>query len=156
MKTTILTITSLMFIGALSTLAKAEELHHPSEGEHKHRLSVFLGNTHEEGEDEFTIGIDYERRLNASWGIGGLIDHAGGKFDTTVLAVPVFFHLDRHWRLLVAPGVEIHSGDSEFLVRAGIGYEFEVYEWTVSPEFSVDRVDGEYIQVFGLSVGRGF
>ena len=57
---------------------------------------------------------------------------------------------------MLAPGVELHSGDSEFLVRAGVGYEFEVNEWTVSPEFGVDRVNSEYINVFGISIGRGF
>ena len=155
MKTTILAIVFVALASTLSTLAHAEE-HHASEGEHKNHLSLFLGNTHEEGEDEFTIGLDYERRLDEFWGIGGLVDHAGGEFDTTVLAVPLFFHPHKRWRLLLAPGVEIHNGDSEFLIRAGVGYEFEVNEWTVSPEFSVDRVDNEYIQVFGLSIGRGF
>ncbi len=156
MKMTIVTFTVLVVFTALSTFARAEELHHEDESEHKHHLSIFLGNTHEKGEDEFTIGVDYERRLNALWGIGGLIDYAGGRFDTTVIAVPLFFHPDRHWRLLLAPGIELHGGDSEFLVRAGIGYEFEVNEWTLSPEFSVDRVDGEYVKVIGVSIGRGF
>ncbi len=147
-------ILAMVFLGSVS--AQAEEQSHEGTGEHRHHVAVFLGNTHESGEDEFTVGVDYEYRLDALWGIGGLIDYAGGHFDTTVLAVPLFFHPDHQWRFLLAPGVEIHRGGSEFLVRAGVGYEFEVNEWTVSPEFSVDLVNSEYIQVFGISIGRGF
>ena len=126
MNTTRLTTVSLILFGALSTLANAEEIHGASE--HQHSLSVFLGNTHENVDDEFTIGVGYERRLNEDWGMGGLIEYAGGKFDSTILGIPVFFYPDRHWRFWLAPGVEIHSGDSEFLVRAGVGYEIELNE----------------------------
>lgn len=124
--------------------------------QHEHHLAIFLGNTHEHGRDEFTVGADYERRLTNSWGIGGLVDYAGGEFDTLVIGLPVFFHPQERWRFLIAPGVERHSGESEFLVRVGASFEFEVNRWSVSPTLSIDTIDGEFVQVFGFSIGRGF
>jgi hypothetical protein len=53
--------------------------------------------------------------------------------------------------------LEHREGETEFLFRAGVAYEFELSErWAVIPEVNVDFVDGEEAFVFGLSFGFGF
>jgi hypothetical protein len=62
------------------------------EGEHEHgrryhlnMAEVFAGGTYEDrehgGEDGFTIGFTYERRLNELLGVGGFYEFAAGEFD---------------------------------------------------------------------------
>jgi cytochrome c oxidase subunit 1 len=40
--------------------------------EHRHGVELFLGNTHNDGENGFSIGLTYEYRLSELFGIGGL------------------------------------------------------------------------------------
>ena len=48
----------------------------PETGEHEERnkASIFLGDTIVHGDNAFTIGFDYEYRLQEHVGIGGLVD----------------------------------------------------------------------------------
>jgi hypothetical protein len=121
-------------------------------------VGVFTGTTHTEGENEFTVGADYEYRVPgvSFLGVGGLVDHAGGELDSTVVAAAAFIHFRKRVRLLVAPGIERSHGDNESLVRAGVAYRLRLKRLTISPEFNVDFVDGEEITVYGVSVGWGF
>ncbi len=58
---------------------------------------------------------------------------------------------------MIAPGVEDAEGhDREFLVRAGLAYDFEFGSLTIAPTLNVDFVDDEEIFVFGVTLGRGF
>lgn len=137
----------------------AEEVEHSEHGgahEHRHHLALFLGATHTDEEDEFSIGIDYEYRLKPILGVGGLIEYTGGDLETTVVAAALFIHPYDDWRLVLAPGFENEDSDNEFLFRVGVSYEFPVGKWTISPEFNVDFVDGEENLVYGLSFGWGF
>lgn len=141
--------------GTLAAGQEHEEQHHSEAGAaeheehelHRHHFSVFLGVTDGEVEVEehaevgveseeetavvedestFTLGLDYEYRLNRRWGIGALIDYAGGDFRSWVAGVPLFLHPGGGWKLLVAPGFEDKEDeDREFLVRAGVLYDFE-------------------------------
>ena len=137
----------------------AEKIEHREQErahEHRHHLALFLGATHTDEGDEFSIGIDYEYRLKPILGVGGLAEYTGGDLETTVLAAALFIHPYDEWRLVLAPGFENEDGDNEFLFRAGVSYAFPVGKWTVSPEFNVDFVDEEENLVYGLSFGRGF
>ena len=137
----------------------AEPGQEPEAGsERRHRLEIFLGNTQAKGKDEATLGLAYEFRLPASrvLGVGGLIDYAGGDLESTVLAGALFVHPVGGWRFLVAPGLENEGGKNEFLVRAGVSYEFAFGKFSVSPDFNVDFVDGEEIEIYGVNFGIGF
>ncbi len=59
-------------------------------------------------------------------------------------------------RFILAPGFDYRQDRHDFLFRAGVGYEFEIDRWSISPEFNVDFVDGEQVLVYGLSFGYGF
>ena len=128
------------------------------EGAHlyMHRVELFLGNTHDEGEDGFSVGLAYERRLSELFGVGGIVEYTGGDFDMWLAGAPIFIHPFKGFRFLLAPGIEHKHGENEFLFRAGLAYEFEFDRWSITPEFNIDFVDGEEALVYGLSFGYGF
>jgi len=60
----------------LQALATEEEHEAHKESHYdRHHVAILLGNTHEEDEDNFTIGLDYEYRFSQSLGIGLLIEY---------------------------------------------------------------------------------
>ena len=44
----------------------------------------------------------------------------------------------------------------EFLVRAGVLYEFEVGGFSVASAFNVDFLDSDEVLVYGVNIGKGF
>ena len=126
--------------------------------EHRHHLAVFIGATHAEGEDEPTVGVDYEYRLTQKIGVGALVDHAGGDLDSTIIAAALFIRPHEGWLLLAAAGNENTDHGDEFIARAGIGYEFGFHGgWSLTPQLNFDYVDDEETkEVFGVNIGRSF
>lgn len=123
---------------------------------HRNFLAGFIGVTHEDRRDNgLALGIEYERRLNKSFGIGLLAEYTIGDLDFWVYAVPFAYHTGR-WKLYIAPGIEDGEGGTESLVRLGAEYAFEVGEWEISPQLDVDFVDGEEVLVLGVVIGKGF
>jgi hypothetical protein len=150
----------LMVVGAPPAFAQAGEHELTSDHEaahdfHPNFLAVFLGVTDEGREEDFAMGIEYERRLNESFGIGVIAEHTFGDLDLWVYAVPFAYHTGR-WKLYVAPGVEDGEHGSESLVRLGGEYAFEFGAWEISPQLNVDFVDGDEVLVLGVSIGKGF
>lgn len=128
---------------------------------------------HGRRETSFTVGADYERRLSEVFGIGALVDLAlGNTKRTALLGIPVFLHLIGALELHAAPAIEFAdergegdtgegSSDVEsttnFAVRVGAGYEFELGQLTVAPQVNVDFISGESASiVYGLAFGVGF
>ena len=150
----------LPFLALLLTMtpkgAVAENEHGHHEAAHSHRLELFLGNTHEDSEDGFSVGLAYEYRITEILGTGGLVEYAGGDLDKWLAGVPLFIHPHKGWRFVLAPGLEHKHSENEFLFRAGVAYEFEIGRWSITPEFNVDFVEGEEALVYGLSFGYGF
>jgi hypothetical protein len=110
----------------------------------KNRVELFLGNTHEEGENAFSTGLSYEYRLHEFFGIGGLVEYAGMNAREWVLAIPLLIHPYKGLRFALAPGLELPKEDkNEFLFRVGVAYEFEIGRWSITPEFNVDFVGGK-------------
>ncbi len=160
-----LTWDKVVIVGVLATgltlsvpvSAADVERSHSEAHEHHHHIAVIIGNTHtEHGEDAFTIGLDYEYRVSSLIGVGVLGEYAAGDIDTWVVGVPFALHPVAGWRLTAMPGLEIHEGESAFLFRTGVGYEFELNEFTVMPEINADFVDGETNLFFGASIGVKF
>ena len=121
------------------------------EFDHSQQVGFSMGNTHEGGEDGFTVGIKYEYRFSETNGVGGLIEYSSGELDSWVIAVPLFIHPYKGLRLLGAIGFEERNNDTEFLFRAGIGYEFGLNDrWNIIPEFNFDFVDGDEKYGYGV------
>ena len=60
----------------------ATESEHGAEHKHsfehhgRHALGVFLGITHEDGDNRETIGIEYSYRINRYWSVGAAVERA--------------------------------------------------------------------------------
>jgi len=80
----------------------------------------------------------------------------GDEFDSLVLGIPLVWHGTDRLKFTLAPDVESRESHSEFLVRTGGMYGFEIGKFTVAPAFNVDVVAGEQALVYGLNFGRGF
>ncbi len=109
-------------------------------------------------EKALTYGVEYERRLTSSVGLGLILEHANGDLNFTIAAVPFAYHTG-HWKFYAAPGVEFSDDDNEteFLMRFGVEYGFEIgNNFELSPQVDVDFVDGEVVTVIGLTLGYGF
>lgn len=126
---------------------------------HKNVVAVFAGVTSEKRRERSgTFGIEYERRLSPSIGLGVLLEHAKGDLDFTIAAIPFAYH-HGHWKFYTAPGVEFSDEeyDTEFLLRVGVEYAFEIGgNFEISPQIDLDFVDGEMVTVVGLTFGYGF
>jgi len=132
--------------------AQAEEIEPTSES--LNLVEVFAGITHDDSENEFSLGATYERRLSDRFGTGVI-----GEFTQDrefVLVVPIFWHPVEPWRFLVGPGTVIEDGDHEFLLRVGGSYEIEFSGWSLSPELNLDFVDSDVVFVIGASFGWEF
>ena len=129
----------------------------------RHHFSVFAGGVtnFDEGEADretsSTVGLEYEYRFCRMFGAGVLFEDVfGGEREYIVLA-PFSVHPWRGLRLTAGPGADFRSGDTEFVFRTGVGYEFELgHGWTLAPEIAGDFTHEANTLVFGVSVGWGF
>jgi len=151
----------LIVVGAPSAFAQTSEHESPSDHEathdfHPNLLALFVGVTSEERNDSgLTLGIEYERRVNESFGVGLLAEYSFGDLDFWVYAVPFAYHTGR-WKFYIAPGVEDGDHGRESLVRIGGEYAYKVGAWEISPQLDVDFVGGEQVAVLGVTFGKGF
>ena len=150
------TLAALM-IPASAPAEDGQDEHGAEHSFHPNVFGVFLGGTGENRRDaDLTLGIGYERFINESFGVGGIIERAFGDHDFWVLAVPFAYHTGA-WKWYVAPGVENKDGHSnEFLVRVALEFGFEVGGFEVGPQLAVDFVDGDREYVLGVVIARGF
>lgn len=126
--------------------------------ERHNKPGLFVGNTHDGSKNGLSIGLEYEYLLSQLFGLGAMVEYAGGDHNAWVLGVPFFLHPYAGWFLLLMPGVEIEDHENSFLVRAGVGYDFEIApKWSLAPEFNVDFIEGgDRKLIYGLTVAREF
>jgi hypothetical protein len=139
------------------------------ESELKNTVEVFLGAI-TETDPTVTgpgIGLEYNRRLSQLWSIGieGLEISTSDISRSWALIIPVYLHPVGGLSLKLAPGwerseIELPDSDEtehEFLIRAGIGWEFELgRHWLITPEANLDFSAGDRTWVFGASFGYRF
>lgn len=134
---------------------------HQSEHTRKQHLSVFLGDTRllrpgESDYDAFTIGIDYEYRVNRRFGAGFVAEYAVDPLDATSVLAALDVHFYKGLVVQLGLGVEFIEGNSNELGRIGVLYEFEFGHTTLSPQFHWDVTSAEDSLVFGIAIGRNF
>ena len=135
---------------------ESASVHHAAHDFHPNFLGMFVGVTSEARREKgIALGIEYERRLNKSFGIGLLAEYTSGDLDFWVYAVPFAYHTGR-WKFYIAPGIEDGHDGSESLIRIGAEYAYEVGAWEISPQLDWDFVDGEQVFVLGVVLGKGF
>lgn len=123
-----------------------------------HHLSMLLADTHADGEgDNFTLGIDYEYRVSELLGVGTVVERAYGELDATTLLAVADLHFQNGLIVQVGPGAERKDDDNIFVARLGVLYEFEIDNFTISPQIHWDYHDGEANTVVtGLALGFSF
>jgi hypothetical protein len=141
--------------------AVAQERHEAErEAEGRNHLALFVGGTAVDETVRFTLGVDYERQLSERFGVGALADWAlGGEGREFIFAVAGFYHPTPRIRLDLAPGLQRDAleGESEWVVRVGADYEFELRSgWNLSPNVNLDIGPEESLLVFGIEIGRRF
>ncbi|MCF6292706.1 MAG: hypothetical protein L3J04_04850 [Robiginitomaculum sp.] len=131
-------------------------VHYPS-----NVIGVFVGAT-DSGKTDFTVGVEYERRVSEMFGFGGVIEHTPDAHNgdgVSVALVELFVHPVGRWRVIGGVGAEKLHGDSGYtktIFRTGIAYDFIVGDFEIAPTFNVDHVDGKQLTVFGVSFLRHF
>jgi hypothetical protein len=117
-----------------------------------------LADTHlsDEG-NNFTIGLDYEYRVNELLGVGTVIERAYGELDATTLLAVADIHFQNGLIMQVGPGFERKDDDNVFVSRIGVLYEFEVKNYTLSPQLHWDYHEDEANAIVaGLALGFSF
>jgi len=145
---------------AMATGAGAEE--NPIWQTHPNHLSLFTAGTWEDEEVAFTLGLDYERRINGFLGLGAVVERAFGHIDATTLLAVADLHLWRGLAVQTGPGAEFIDGRGEekdeqvFVYRIGALYELEFGRATLSPQLHYDVTTDEHAVVFGVATGFNF
>lgn len=180
-------VSILVIAMAMSTFSVVAEEGHAETAEHssgteshgetthhfKNAFALFLGATNEQGHGtEATWGLEYAHKLSPHWGIGGLIDYAGGEQRNAVIAPAVFWKPVGNLVFMAAPGIEYHNGrgtvehhllkaevaaedknETYFVLRLGTAYYFHVgSRFGIGPTVNVDFVDGHEVWVFGVNL----
>lgn len=140
-------------LAVLPLLVLCQEKNNDNEEEKKSSLSVFIGGTTNTDATAFTIGLDYQYRINKLIGVGLVLDYATQEIKSLLLAPAAFLHL-WHFEIVVAPGAEFSGDEVSFVFRTGIGYEFELNRFTISPSllFDTERNEKESL-VYGVAFG---
>ena len=121
--------------------------------ESKSDISLFLGATSGSEDTAFTIGVDYQYRISNVFGVGALLDFAGGDFKSTLVAPALFLHLKK-FSFTLAPGAEFSDDETTMVLRLGASYEFELSRFSISPAIFYDTErGGDPALVYGLSFG---
>lgn len=142
------------------------EEHGQEHGEHFHanHLALFIGSTEaeehhgEKGDRDFTLGVDYERRLSSLFGIGGMFDWVVEGRREWLLGPIGFLHPYKGLKFFAAPCYQhIREGEEdEFVFRIGAGWDFEIGKYALTPELIYDFASEQNFFVFGVAIGRGF
>ncbi len=140
----------LVFLTCAASAA-AQETESAAEAEYSNFIELFVGITHDEGENDPSLGLTYEHRFG-QFGTGFIAEFTKADRRETILAVPFFWHPADPWRTVVAIGTEISDGENSFLTRVGGSYEIEFSGWSLSPEVNVDFVDHGAVLVTGASL----
>lgn len=134
---------------AAATVAQAQESG-AEEAEKKNFVELFVGITHDDGDNEASLGLTYERKFGR-FGTGLVAEFTKAEARDSVLILPFFWHPAEPWRVLVGVGTEYSDSENSFLTRVGGSYEIEFSGWSLSPEVNVDFVDDRVVLVFGAS-----
>ena len=142
------------------------EEHAEEHGEHFHKnhIALFVGSTEaeehhgEKGDRDFTLGVDYERRLSSLFGIGGMFDWVVEGRREFLVGPIGFIHPYKGLKFYAAPCYQhIREGDKDdFVFRIGGTWDFEVGKYSVGPHLIYDFASEQDFFVFGVGIGRGF
>ena len=145
---------------------EATEEHGEEHGEHFHKnhLAMFVGSTEaeehhgEKGDPDFTLGVDYERRLSPLFGVGGMFDWVVEGRREFLVGPIGFLHPYKGLKFFAAPCYQrIREGEEDnFVFRVGTAWDFEIGKYSLAPNVIYDFAGEHNFLVLGLTIGRGF
>jgi len=125
--------------------------------EGKNELGIYLGVSESGGDEGFSVGIDYERRLSLRFGVGGTIEHTGADFRENIIVVSFDWHPWKELKLFAAPGLEIEDGENGALLRLGIEYGIGIGKgFSIAPGVAYDITEDEDTTVIGAVFTKKF
>ena len=140
---------------------------HGEEHHHKNHFAFFIGSTEaeehhgEKGDPDFTMGVDYERRLNKWFGAGAMLDFVvEGRRE--YLVGPLFIlHAGKNAKLFAAPCYQrVRESDdgASFAFRMGFAWDFYIRKGknTIFPAIYYDITEEQNFLVLGVGFGLGF
>jgi hypothetical protein len=145
-----------LFVAAVLVLLSTTGGLWAQESGNRHTLAVFLGDTYDDGDHGFTLGLDYEYRLSRWLGLGGMVDFVGSGDREYVVGIPVFLHATKRLTFELAAGLERSDGSSNALVRLGAMYGIPLGPVELVPTVALDFVDGDTVYVFGAAFAWDF
>lgn len=126
-------------------------------GGHGYHAGVFMGATQTHGKTHATVGVDIEKRMTDTLGLGLIIDSFVKAPGQAIFALGFFYHPTEHLKLILAPGSEFSHGTSQSVLRLGLGYDWHFSNGlSVGPSVSNDILRSDSAQVYGISIGYGF
>jgi len=128
-----------------------------------HVPGVFAGITHVDGETDLTWGLEYEYKINSTWGVGVSYEDLPNGHEGDGVSVKVanlFYHPDSNWRIGVGYGEEKIGGykpKTKNLYRLVGSYDFHLGDFGIAPTLAIDFVEsGEDALVLGVAIVRPF
>ena len=117
-------------LGLVTALAFAPDVAAKGSAHHwetsPHHLSALVGTTYtKECGNAFTLGIDYEYRLNDFLGVGFVAEYAFEDLDAYTYLLVADLHITNNFIAQIGPGVEFHGSHKMEVARLGFLYEFE-------------------------------
>ena len=132
----------------------------------KNELGLYIAGTTNLDSDKtaFTIGADYERKVNIlemGFGIGLFAEAAFFDEKEFLIGVPFTFYLIEGFGVGVAPGIALidreEGTEEEFLFRIKAGYTFDIgSKYFVKPALALDFIGGDKELVYGGVIGIRF
>jgi hypothetical protein len=155
-----------MAIGLIVSGTTLAQEHQEAAGEghghefRKNGIGGFIGFTGEDNregsgrERALTLGIEYERRFNETFGLLLSAERALGDLDFWVLTAPLTYRRGP-WAFSAGPGIEIPDDerDDEFVFRVAGVYVFDRGSYEIAPKAGLDFVAGEIVFFAGVVVG---
>jgi hypothetical protein len=129
---------------------------------HHHVPGLFLGVTSGDGEDTFTVGLEYEYMLNQHFGIGAVYERSPDRHHgdgTAIGLLTLNWHPQGAWRILAGAGRErvFDSKAHEYSVyRVGASYDFHLGKFGIAPSVALDFVNNKTNIVYGFALVRPF
>lgn len=141
----------LFLIAVLSTLAFGGE-----HGFHPNHVAVFGGTTAHHSHFYPSVGLDYERYFNPSFGAVALAELVFADHTEQIYGLGLAWHPIPAVKIAAIPAWETADGHSEFLARGTLEYGIHAGPISIAPSLSADYVAEEILYVMGVAVGTGF
>ena len=127
--------------------------------DHPHHVALVAGLAENSSKTAKFLGVEYEYRLNDSWGVGGYYEQTFDGFELEAMGLIGTYHPSGGWKIMGGAGVEGKFGSTKNkrLLRLAVAHDFYVGTASVAPLFAIDWIeDNSNVIYLGVGIGFGF